>query len=55
MNYLTSDLDIVAYRGKWKDAKRLASLSHGSRRDGYYWQAVRECFLALGGGFKEQS
>lgn len=51
MNSLTSDLDIVNYPGKWKDAKRLASYRYGSRRDGHFWRQVRVNFLALGGRY----
>lgn len=51
MNSLTSDLDIVGYRGKWKDAKRLASYYYGSYRGGEYWRLVRNYFLALGGEY----
>lgn len=51
MNSLTSDLDIVNYFGKWRDARRLAAYKYGSRRDGYFWRQVRVNFLALGGQY----
>lgn len=51
MNSLTSDLDIVNYPGKWKDAKRLASYRYGSYRGGEFWRLVRVNFLALGGQY----
>lgn len=51
-NYLTSDLDIVNYRGKWKDARRLASLRLGAKKTGEYWRLVRITFLELGGQFR---